>query len=327
VAGPAPSSAALWAARAGAAVTHWTDHIGEAVSLIATFESNEQAPPHTVVAAGFAELTPGEADTALIRLPRGRKRQEELLTLAAAMLRPMGRLVFVGAKNEGVRTALKDAQRIFGRAGIVTRKGGYHAGLAYRPTGDIPLPKLSFHSYEVTVDNAPAELRSCPGAFAADRLDVGAAALIEAMEVAPGTDVLDLGCGTGLVTLAAARRGARVTGTDVSARAVATALATLTANGVPEAAVHLCNGAAAVESASIDTVVTNPPFHTGHDIDFEVAQLFVAEAARVLRPGGELFLVANAFLDYESWLRDAFHHVDIASTTPQFRVWHAHHPK
>jgi 16S rRNA (guanine1207-N2)-methyltransferase len=69
--------------------------------------------------------------------------------------------------------------------------------------------------------------------------------------------------------------------------------------------------------------VTNPPFHRGHDVDYEVARFFVSEAARVLKPDGHLFLVANAFLNYGAWLAQHFSVTDIAWEDRQYRVWHA----
>nr|WP_239520231.1 methyltransferase domain-containing protein [Blastococcus saxobsidens] len=50
-------------------------------------------------------------------------------------------------------------------------------------------------------------------------------AVLEATGIGPGTTVLDLGCGVGLFARAAADRGARVTGVDTDADAVAVATA------------------------------------------------------------------------------------------------------
>ena len=322
-AGPGAAATALWAARAGARVVHWTENAAEALSLAAGFKENRLAEPGCYVQAGFDGLEMASCDAAFVHLPRGTALQEELLRVAAAMLRPGGRLVFVGAKNEGVKGAVEVACALFGQAGIVTRKGGYHAGLAQRPDGDYPLPDIQRFEVDVDLDGAPTLLISYTGAFAAGRVDDGAAALIAGMQLAAGARTLDLGCGTGLVGLAALRRGADVTLTDVSARATASAGATLAANGYSDVPVHLACGAAAEETATFDCVLANPPFHQGHGIDFDVSQLFVAEAARVLRAGGKLFLVANAFLRYEAWLRASFGSVQSAWEDKRFRVWKA----
>ena len=321
VSGPGATATALWVARAGAPMTYWTENAAEGQSLEASFAHNRLPAPHCFVQADFAGLESATCEAAFLHLSRGREIQEEMLRLTAAMLRPGGRLVFVGATREGVKSALKLAQTIFGRAGIVVRKGGYHAGLATRPDGDFHLPTIGRSERDIVVDSAPTRLVSYTGAFAADRLDEGAAALIAGMKIPSGAHVLDLGCGTGLVGLAALRRGAQATLTDVSARAVLSARETLAANGHPDVpVVHAC-GAATVETATCDIVVANPPFHQGHGLNFEVAQFFIEEATRVLRAGGRLYLVANAFLNYEPWLRTHFAKVQQVRNDQRFRVW------
>ena len=321
VTGPGATATALWAARAGAAITCWTENAAEGQSLQASFAHNQLAAPQSFVQADFAGLEPATCEAALLHLPRGREMQDEALRLAAAMLRPGGRLVFVGATHEGVKSALQQARIIFGQAGIVVRKGGYHAGLAYRPDGDFPLPTVSRTERAIIVDSVPTRLVSYTGVFAPDRLDDGAAALIAGMRISSGARVLDLGCGTGLVGLAALWRGADVTLTDVSARATLSARETLAANGYPDAPItHAC-GATTVETATHDIVIANPPFHQGHGLHFEVAKVFIEEAARVLKAGGRLYLVANAFLNYEAWLGKHFARVQQVWNNRRFRVW------
>ncbi|MBN1875772.1 MAG: class I SAM-dependent methyltransferase [Anaerolineae bacterium] len=356
IAGPGLAAVALWAARAGAEVVVWTDNIAEAASLAMTFARHQlplkmhygamdatgfafeslcdlqatvaNSPHHCFLQAGFDDLEPGTCDLALLHLPRGKSLQVEVFSLAAAMLRPGGRLAFVGAKNEGIKSAVKLAQQVFGHAGIVVRKGGYHAGLAQRPVAErasartFALPEVSFVTRAIMVADVPTQLVSCHGTFAADRLDDGAEALIAGMTISPGANVLDIGCGTGLVGLAALRRGAGVTSLDVSARAVTSTRRTLAANGYPDVPVLLSCGASAITmDCSFDGVVTNPPFHKGHGVDFEVARLFVADAARVLKWGGTLYLVANAFLPYGPWLKAHFSRVTLAWENTRFRVW------
>ena len=53
-----------------------------------------------------------------------------------------------------------------------------------------------------------------------------------------------------------------------------------------------------VDAASIDLVVLNPPFHTGAAVDSRVSTRLFEAAARVLRPGGEVWTVWNSHLGY-----------------------------
>ncbi len=324
IAGPGATATALWAARAGVEVLYWTENIAEAQSLTETLKRNDCGDQVTLtLQADFVGLELAACDLALLHLPRGQAFQAELLQAAAALLRPGARLIFVGAKNEGVKGAVAQAQALCGQAGVVTHKGGYHAGLAVRPVGDFALPPFTLETRDIMLDGLPTRLCTGAGVFAAGRLDEGAAALIAGMRVTPGAPTLDLGCGAGVAGLAALRRGAAVALSDVSARAVAATQAALAANDYSDAPVALTCGAAAFADASFETVLANPPFHSGRGVDFEVSQLFVSEAARVLRPGGGLYLVANRFLPYGPWLTARFAHVGVAWEDTRFRVWEA----
>jgi 16S rRNA (guanine1207-N2)-methyltransferase len=51
-----------------------------------------------------------------------------------------------------------------------------------------------------------------------------------------------------------------------------------------------------------DAIVMNPPFHRGQDTRVDVGRAFIHAAARALRRGGGLYLVANRQLPYEGVL-------------------------
>ncbi len=96
-------------------------------------------------------------------------------------------------------------------------------------------------------------------------------------------DVLDLGCGTGLLTarIAEERPGARVVGCDFSAGMLGQAAArTSAAVFVQGDAMHL-----PVRDASVDVVTCTESFHWYPD-----QERALAEMRRVLRPGGRLLV-------------------------------------
>jgi 16S rRNA (guanine1207-N2)-methyltransferase len=142
------------------------------------------------------------------------------------------------------------------------------------------------------------------------------------MAVSDGEHVLDLGCGTGLAGLAAARRagGEGVVLVDADARAVESARRTLSASGVVASEVLLSDCGSAVLERGFDVVITNPPFHQEVGVDYEVACQFVRDAARVLCCDGRLFLVANRFLRYGDLVREAFGNVATAYADGRYHV-------
>jgi 16S rRNA (guanine1207-N2)-methyltransferase len=128
-----------------------------------------------------------------------------------------------------------------------------------------------------------------PGIWSWDRLDAGARLLVESMEVGPTDAVLDLGCGYGIVGLAAASMASqgRVYLADSSVVAVEAARRTLALNEVANAEARLSDVASAVRDVAFDVVAAHLPRGKA------VAQQFVADAAAALKPGGHLYLAGH----------------------------------
>jgi SAM-dependent methyltransferase len=97
-----------------------------------------------------------------------------------------------------------------------------------------------------------------------------------------GRDVLDLGCGTGELTVLLARGGARVTGLDLSARSVDVARRRARLNGVRQGCTFVVSAAETLPFAdgSFDAVVGKAVLH---HVD---AARVAPEIVRVLRAGG-----------------------------------------
>jgi 16S rRNA (guanine1207-N2)-methyltransferase len=289
-----------------------------------TLETNAISNAEVRLGDGASGLAPASYDLVLSHLPRGKDVQQELIRGAAWVLRTSGRFYLVAHKRAGVKGAVAYASEIFGRCGVVRQKKGYHVAMMIKPHNLAPSPPLeSYVARTITLYGIDTTLVSKPGLFAWDRLDDGTAALIDVMEIEPSDRVLDLGCGTGLAGLVAARLASegQVVLADADLRAVEAARRTITANGIGNAKVTLSDCASALlDSEPFDVVITNPPFHQGLGVNYEVARQFVRDAARVLRPGGRLFLVANRFLRYDDLIREAFGDLAIAHADQRYRV-------
>ncbi|HIQ00645.1 MAG TPA: methyltransferase domain-containing protein, partial [Anaerolineales bacterium] len=114
---------------------------------------------------------------------------------------------------------------------------------------------------------------------------------------------------------------------DADVRAVEAARRTLTANGITNAEVVLSDVGAGLPAGTFDVVVTNPPFHQDVAKEPTAARRFIAAAARLLRPEGRLYLVANRFLPYGPWLEAAFAQVRVVEDDNRFRVWEGREPR
>ena len=118
-------------------------------------------------------------------------------------------------------------------------------------------------------------------------------ALIQALGSVEGWRVLDVGCGTGTLTVALARRSARAIGVDPAPRMVAQARAKQ--EGAPVTFIVGSAEALPFADSSFDGATASMTVHHWRD-----AERGLAEVARVLRPGGR---AAIADIDLPGSLR------------------------
>lgn len=104
-----------------------------------------------------------------------------------------------------------------------------------------------------------------------------------------GRDTLEAGCGTGYVSAWLARRGARATGLDNSGEQLRSARTFREEFGLPVALVHGTAERLPFPDASFDVVVSEYGASIWSD-----PYRWIPEAARVLRPGGDLVFLVNS---------------------------------
>jgi SAM-dependent methyltransferase len=106
-----------------------------------------------------------------------------------------------------------------------------------------------------------------------------------------GKDAIELGCGTAYVSSWMARRGARVAGIDNSAAQLATAARLQRKHGLEFTLLHGNAETVPYPDASFDFAISEYGACLWAD-----PQCWIAEAARLLRPGGQLVFLTNSFL-------------------------------
>jgi 16S rRNA (guanine1207-N2)-methyltransferase len=160
-------------------------------------------------------------------------------------------------------------------------------------------------------------------AFAGTKLDIGTRYLLSFMrQMKPDArTAIDLGCGTGILAsaLARSRPGLAVLATDQSAAAVASATATAEANDL-NVTVTRDLGLSQQPDACADLIVLNPPFHVGSAVHAGVALTLFDEAARVLKPEGELWTVFNSHLKYRAALMRSIGPTRLVGQNPKVTV-------
>ena len=158
--------------------------------------------------------------------------------------------------------------------------------------------------YQALLWNQPLEIETTEGLFSPRGADAGTLSMVSAVELESGQKLLDLGCGVGLVGIAAAKvlGEENVWMTDVDPAAVRCAAENAKRNGVEN--VHLCCGDAldAVDASGFDWILSNPPYHA----DFSVAKKFIEKGFNRLKLGGKLVMVVKRELWYRNKLTAIF---------------------
>ena len=278
--------------------------------------------------AGLALTQP--ADVALVQGPKEKLVALQLVWDAWNALRDGGRLYVAGANDEGIRPLLRHTEALFGALTLLDYRRGNRIGMAVKGALPAALPEAfasswldhaRWKTFDVLLCDKTFAVWTRPGIFAWDRLDPGTRLLAETMTAGEGHDVLDLGCGAGILgTLAGLRGAASVALVDSDTVAVEAARRTTTAAGLTTASVWPGDAAAPVRERRFDRVVTNPPFHAGKGTEYAAAARFIRDAAALLRPHGHLELVANRHLPYEHLIQEAFGAVRLAGEADGFKV-------
>ncbi|MEO5815304.1 MAG: methyltransferase [Gemmatimonadaceae bacterium] len=295
-----------------------------------TLSANGVDGAEVYVGHGAAALPDLAANVVAIRIPQEKPALLQLLHDAFGLLEAGGRVYLAGATNEGIKSAARTLEQIFGNAATIATESGHRVVSATKradqPAGD-DIPSSPYLDADAFLEQS-FDLRgnthaffSRPGVFSWDHLDEATAVLVEHMDVQAGDRVLDLGCGYGVLgVVAGCIADAPVTMVDVDSEAVRSAARSAAAAGLGSARAIGSDVASAVLEEQFDLVVTNPPFHVGKATDLSVPIQFIADAYAVLAPGGRLNLVANRTLPYEGAIKYLFKNITTVHDGRRFKV-------
>ena len=260
-----------------------------------------QVSPRVPGAAVLEDLAPESADQAVVHAPAGAIERRYTLALVLRALKPGGRLDVMAPKTRGGARLAKELKG-FGVDCKVVSKAHHKRCLATRPDALTGI-EVSIKAGALRQD-PESGIWTQPGLFAWDRVDPGTALLIRHMESLKGRGA-DFGCGYGALGQAVLAQDAvtELTLIDLDRRAVEAARRNL----IDPRARHLWADVRTLDSLTdLDFIVANPPFHDGGAEDRALGQAFIDRAAKSLRTGGTLWMVANRHLPYEAGLKSAF---------------------
>ncbi|TGT86333.1 MULTISPECIES: class I SAM-dependent methyltransferase [unclassified Mesorhizobium] len=263
-------------------------------------------------AAGFT-VTPQSAgdgfDAALVLA--GRHRGQNELRIAEAMERVAegGLIVIAGGKEDGIASLRK---RVGDLAPLDGHMPKYH-GIAFwlrRPADMQAAAVLRTANPALLVAD---RFHTEPGMFSFDRVDAGSKLLVNNLPGDLRGSAADFCSGWGYV---AAEMAARSPGLSLdlyeadfdALEAARGNLGNILAQGF-----FWTDLLAEPVERRYDVIAMNPPFHRSRAAEPEIGAGMIRAAAKALKPGGRLFMVANRQLPYEAVLSAAFaSHAELA---------------
>ena len=252
------------------------------------------------------EVTGTDFDMALILMTRHRGQNENFVAEALTRLRPGGRIVVAGSKEDGVQSLRKRLNNLDVETEHLAK---YHAQ-AFWFTRPDDAGKLA-DALRVKPAFVADRFITAPGMFSHGEVDAGSLYLARYLPKDYRKQAADFGAGWGYLTVALAEISPGIEGIDLyeADHAALEAARKNVAHLCPrlETRFHWLDLAREEVKARYDLIVMNPPFHEGgRAAEPGLGQAMIRKASEALRTGGELLLVANRGLPYEAALEQLF---------------------
>lgn len=312
---------ALSCALAGYKPTHQSD------SYLADWSARENLVSNGIDSGrvrfiGSLDEPEGVFDLVLIRVTKTLALLEHELIQLRPHLGPQSRVVGCGMSRQIHTSTLELFERIIGPT--TTSLARKKARLIFATVDpDLQVP-VSPYPVCYPLEGTDFQLVNHANVFSRDRLDIGTRLLLQHMPVnSRYADIVDLGCGNGVLGLMAAEKNPAATlhFVDESVMAVASARATYLGSGLSNPARFVLGDALSqFAPASADLILCNPPFHQGSVVGDAIAWRMFNQARRVLRKGGELRVIGNRHLNYHVKLKRLFGNVQQVAADRKFVV-------
>jgi 16S rRNA (guanine1207-N2)-methyltransferase len=255
--------------------------------------------------AGFARsdtLPEGKWPWVMVLPQKSRNETLMWFALARDRLAAGGKLLVAMPNTAGASRFEKELARATGRVDSIQK----HKCRAFIATDDGSWNEAIFAEWRELghlrkIDGT--EFVTQPGIFSSAHIDPGSLLLATNLPKSLRGRVADLGAGWGYLSAAALDACDAITHIDLyeaDARALECARKNL-ARHAEKTAFHWHDVTTGL-TENYDTILMNPPFHSGQATDVDLGRAFIGSAIAALRRGGKLLLVANRQLPYEAVL-------------------------
>lgn len=262
------------------------------------------------IASSFATSPPQEQFAQIIIfVPKAKEQLRYVLAHCVFLLNIAQKIYLVGEKNAGIEGAAKQLQA-FGKT--IKLDSARHCQLWQLTLNTtIAQPQVADYLQQYTVAIAQSCYTICayPGVFSQKHLDIGTAQLLPFLTQVKTGQLLDFGCGAGVIALALALNHPdnRITAVDIDAFALASTQLTFQANQrLHQLQVKAVTDIQDLNECYFDAVVSNPPFHQGISTSYVASENLCLFSHQHIHLNGELWIVANRFLNYASLIESSF---------------------
>lgn len=267
------------------------------------------------------EMAGAGVPQALVQIGKSRAGTMNAIAHALAALRPGGRLLIDGAKEEGIEAVLRALRVAFEIDTVFSKAHGKLIALT-RPE---VLPD-DVQDWIAPLREVEGGYVTAPGGFSTDGPDRGSELLVALLPPLKGR-VADLGAGWGYLSAEVLAEQEGIVSLDLIEADHAMLEAARINVTDPRAAFHWADAIRHRPDPPYDAIICNPPFHAGRRADPDLGRAFIAAASRQLAPSGRFFMVANRHLPYEGALKEAFGTGRLLGELEGYKLYEAAKPR
>ncbi|MFM2486349.1 methyltransferase [Celerinatantimonas yamalensis] len=282
---------------------------------------NRSANQLTVLRTRSTMEHPAPADAWLIKVPKNLAHLAHQLALISQVAKPNQPIILVSMVKFLSKGVFKLVEQYLGplTTSLAQQKARLIFSHLQKPATPCEYP-LRWHAAPY-----PWQLDDHANVFCLGKLDIGTRFLLNNLPKGHFSNIIDLGCGNGLLSLAARKHwpDAQIISCDESLMAVESATINMRYNYPDAEPRYQARADHCLSQQSdnwADLILCNPPFHQQQTISTAIAQQMFTDAYRALNKEGQLCIVANRHLPYPHLLKKQFGGIKVLASNPKFVI-------